>query len=153
MSQPQAKPLQRFPVFDEEAVERAEAALKALSGNFQVWLEDEVEKVQAARLSARAAGWTDESIDELFAAAHDAKGLGATYDYPFVTRIAASLCRLIETPEGKAVARAQPALVEAHVDTIRAAVRDRIKTEDHPVGRLLSAELERRVEALGVAPV
>ncbi|MGE3250459.1 MAG: Hpt domain-containing protein [Hyphomonadaceae bacterium] len=151
MSQP--RPSQRFAAFDEEAVERAEAALRSLSGNFQAWIEDEVEKIQLARTAARAAHWTDESLDALFNAAHDAKGLGATYDYPFVTRVAASLCRLIETPEGKAAARAAPALVEAHVDAIRAAVRDKIKAEDHPVGRALIGALEKKVEALGVAPV
>lgn len=146
-------PAAKYPAFDEEAVERAEAALRALSGNFQGWIEDEVEKVQAARVAAKESGWTDEGLDALFHAAHDAKGLGATYDYPFVTRVAASLCRLLETQDGKAAARAAPALIEAHVDAMRAAVRDKIKTESHPVGRLLMAELERRVEALGVAPV
>lgn len=150
---PLAGPQTKFPVFDDEAVERAEAALKSLSGYFQEWLEHEVEKVQLARVIAMASHWSDESLDALFAAAHDVKGLGTTYDYPFVTRIAASLCRLIETPAGKDAARREPALVEGHVDAMRAAVRDHIKTEDHPIGRALLGVLERRVDELGVAPV
>jgi len=44
------------------------------------------------------------------------------------------------------------ALVDAHIDAIRAAVRDDIKTDEHPVGRALSDELEARVaEALGAS--
>jgi hypothetical protein len=37
-------------------------------------------------------------------------------------------------------------LVDAHIDAIKAAVRDEIRTETHPVGKVLIAELESRVE-------
>ncbi|MBL8551197.1 MAG: Hpt domain-containing protein [Hyphomonadaceae bacterium] len=142
----------RAPLFDESAVARAEAALASLADNFQPWLEAEVDKVQAARESAVAEGWSDPALQALYNAAHDVKGLAATYDYPFVTRLAASLCRLIDTPAGKAAARARPTLVAAHVDAIRAAVRDRIKQEDDPIARALIRALEAQVEELGVAP-
>lgn len=140
-------------LFDEAAVARAEGALKALSGHFQGWLEEEVQKVHEARVLARDARWSDEALDGLLVTAHDVKGLGATYDYPFATRAAASLCRLIETAEGKAAARREPHLVEAHVDALRASARDKIRTPEHPAGKALLAALEGRVEALGVAPV
>jgi hypothetical protein len=39
-------------------------------------------------------------------------------------------------------------LVDAHIDAIKAAVRDDIKTDDHPVGSVLVEELERRVKAM-----
>ncbi len=139
-------------LFDEAAVARAEGALKALSGHFQGWLEEEVLKVHDARVAARGDNWSDASLDALLAAAHDVKGLGATYDYPFATRAAASLCRLIETAEGKAAARREPHLIEAHVDALRASARDKIRTPEHPVGKALLAALEGRVEELGVAP-
>lgn len=139
-------------LFDEAAVARAEGALKALSGHFQGWLEEEVQKVHEARIAASTSKWSDESLDGLLATAHDVKGLGATYDYPFATRIAASLCRLIETAEGKAAARREPHLVDAHVDALRASARDKIRTPEHPVGKALLIALEGRVEALGVAP-
>lgn len=140
------------PLFDSAAVARAESALRSMSNHFQGWLEEELEKVQAARLDARQRGWDDASLDALLAAAHDVKGLGSTYDYPLATRIAGSLCRLIETPEGKHAARADSRLLEAHVDAMRAAARDKIKTANDPVGRALLATLEDRVTALGVAP-
>jgi chemotaxis protein histidine kinase CheA len=140
-------------LFDEAAVARAEQALRSLSSNFQGWLEDEVAKVQAARLAAADGAWSDETLEALLSAAHDVKGLGATYEYPIATRIAASLCRLLETPEGKRAARAAPRLVHAHVDAMRAAARDQIKTAEDPIGRELVRVLEQQVDALGVAPV
>lgn len=140
----------RSPLFTPDMLARAENALNAMSHNFQGWLDEEVQKVVAARQAAKAALWCDDSLDALLAAAHDVKGLGSTYDYPLTTSIAASLCRLIETPEGKEAGRAEPSLIDAHVDAIRASARDQIKSVDHPVGRALLSALEARVQALGV---
>jgi hypothetical protein len=40
-------------------------------------------------------------------------------------------------------------LIDAHIDAIKAAVRDDIKDEDHPVGKVLVQELESRVKEFG----
>jgi chemotaxis protein histidine kinase CheA len=141
------------PVFDADAVARADETLKAMSASFQQWLEPDVQKLQQARLEAERAGWSDLALDQLMGVAHDIKGMGESYGYPLATRMAASLCRLIETAPGKAAARAQPGLVQAHVDTLRAIVRDHIKTMDHPIGRALMETLTAQVEKLGVAPL
>jgi len=140
------------PVFDADAVARADKALKAMSGQFKQWLDDEVARLQGARVAAAAALWSDEALSELHGCAHDLKGVGATYEYPLVTQLAASLCRLIETDAGKVAARAAPALVIAHVDAIRACARDSIRTDGHPTGKALLGALEKEVLALGVAP-
>ncbi len=77
--------------------------------------------------------------------AHDLKGLGATYEYPLVTRIAASLCRLIDDPKTRSTA--PMTLVDAHINAIKAVVRDDIKTDDHPMGRAIAVELETKTTA------
>lgn len=142
----------RGPLFDADAVARADDALKTMSASFQDWLEADVAKLQTARQSAEENAWTDAALDGVFAVAHDVKGMGESYGYPLATEIAASLCRLIETPAGKAAARAMPALVTAHVDTLRAIVRDHITSADHPTGRVLLTTLHGQVDRLGVAP-
>jgi hypothetical protein len=43
-------------------------------------------------------------------------------------------------------------LVDAHIDAIRAAVRDGIKDVEHPVGKVLAEELERRVSQYDKSP-
>jgi hypothetical protein len=37
------------------------------------------------------------------------------------------------------------AILDAHIDAIRAVVRDQIKTDEHPTGRALAETLEARV--------
>jgi chemotaxis protein histidine kinase CheA len=109
-----------------------------------------VAALQQARLAGEHEGWTPAACEALLNAAHDLKGLGATYEYPLVSRIAASLCRLIETEVCKAATRNASNLMLAHVDAIRAAARDRVKSGENPVGRALLQALEARVEALGL---
>lgn len=132
----------KAPALDPAALARAEAALRGLSGQFQQWMEEEIERVDAAREAAQQRRFDEESLLDLYGRAHDAKGMGTTYEYPLVTRIAGSLCRLLDTEETRAVATQNPGLVCAHVDAMKAAVRDKIKTDEDPVGRALATELE-----------
>ena len=134
----------RFGGIDMAAIAKAEAALASLSGNFAQWMQEELQKLEAARQAIRVDGMTTQSAEGLYFRAHDLKGLGATYDFPLITRIAASLCRLIDDPETREAA--PMFLVDGHIDAIRAAVRDEIRTDTHPVGKVLIAELERRVD-------
>jgi hypothetical protein len=134
----------RLGAIDPAAIAKAEAALKSLSGNFAEWLADEVSKLEAARQRVRTEGLTTEAAESLYLRAHDLKGLGATYEYPIVTRIAGSLCKLIDDPDKRA--EAPMALVDAHIDAIKAAVRNRIQSESDPMGRTIVAELETRVK-------
>jgi len=140
------------PVFDDGALARADKALEAMSGSFEQWLDADIAKLQGARNEAERADWSNAALDTLWRASHDLKGMGATYGYPLITQIAASLCRLIETDAGKRAAQANPPLVSAHVDAMRAAVRDRIASTDQPVGKALLGALETEVARLGVAP-
>lgn len=130
--------------FDAAAVARAEAALQGLSSQFGGWMRDEVEKLDAARSQSRGQSLSAEAGERLYSRAHDMKGLGGTYQFPIVTRIAASLCRLLE-PERRAAAPAK--LIDAHVDAIKAVVRDDVRTDEDPVGRILVGALEGEVRA------
>ena len=127
-----------FAGIDAAAVARAEQALKAMSGQFDEWLNDEITKLDAAGAAVRASQ-TPETMNTLYMRAHDLKGLGATYQYPLVTRMAASLCKLIDEPVRM---RAPMFLIDAHINAIKAVVRDQIQTDEHPVGLALSTELE-----------
>jgi hypothetical protein len=130
-----------FGGIDAAAIARAEAALKDLSSQFGEWLNDEVNKMDAARAEIRTKGATAETLKDLYLRAHDLKGLGATYEFPIVTRISASLCKLIDD---HARMQAPLFLVDAHIDAIKAMVRDSIREDTHPVGRVLVMELESR---------
>lgn len=131
----------RFGGIDAAAVARAEEALKSLSAQFGQWLNDELAKLDSARADIRAVGYTEQTAEALYMRAHDLKGLGTTYEYPLVTRMAASLCKLIEAPVRM---RAPLFLIDAHIDAIKAAVRDGIQTDEHPTGGAVAEELERK---------
>jgi hypothetical protein len=96
----------------------------------------------------RAEGFTAETAESLYLRAHDLKGLGATYEYPLVTRIAGSLCKMIDDPATRL--EAPMFLIDAHIDAIKAAVKNGVQTDDHPMGKTIVEELEVRVkEVLG----
>jgi chemotaxis protein histidine kinase CheA len=128
---------------DPAAIAKAEAALKNLASNFSQWLQDEINKLEAARHEIKVQGKSPATMETLYLRAHDLKGLGTTYGYQLITRIAASLCRLIDEKEKRMEAPIE--LVDAHIDAIKAAVRDEIKVDTHPVGAMLVQELERQV--------
>ena len=132
-----------FGGIDADAIAKAEAALKAMSAQFGQWLQDEIVKLDQAQADIRAKGYTSETAEGLYFRAHDLKGLGATYQYPLVTRLAGSLCRLMD--DGEKRMQAPLAILDAHIDAIRAVVRDEIQTDDHPTGRALAETLEARV--------
>lgn len=142
----------KHPVFDANAVARAEETLKALGGSMRQWLESDVTRLQDLRIAAKQTHWSYASLEALLNATHDLKGMGETYGFPLVSQLAASLCRLLETDDGKAVVQRAPALACAHVDAIRAAVRDGVRSETHPLGGAALAVLEEQVAKLGVAP-
>jgi len=126
-----------------DAIAKAEEALKAMSAQFSQWLNDEIVKLDQAQADIREKGYTPETAEALYFRAHDLKGLGTTYEYPLVTRIAGSLCKMLDDPERRMTAPL--VILDAHIDAIRAVVRDQIKSDDHPTGRVLAETLEAKV--------
>lgn len=124
---------------DDDPVARAEAALAELSGEFAGWMHSECERLDAARQHVRRLGFTKNTHDELFRTAHDIKGEAATFGYPAVGAVAESLCRLIEhTPE---MTRIPLALVDQHVNAIRAMVREHASADFSGIAAVLMRRL------------
>ena len=134
-----------FAGINADAIAKAEEALKAMSSQFGQWLHDEITKLDAAQVAIRTGGYTTQTAEGLYFRAHDLKGLGTTYQYPLVTRLAGSLCKLLDDPNKRMGVPIN--LIDAHIDAIRAVVRDQIQTDDHPTGRILAESLESSVAA------
>jgi hypothetical protein len=130
---------------DPIALAKAEVAMKDLANNFDRWMQDELDKLDTARSAIRDIGYTAETAERLYSRAHDLKGLGDTYGYPLVTSVAGSLCRLIQDP-GKRM-EAPLFLLDAHIASIKAVVRSKIRDVDNPVAQALLSELEQQVRA------
>jgi HPt (histidine-containing phosphotransfer) domain-containing protein len=124
---------------DDDPVARAEAALAELSDDFASWMHSECERLEAARQDVRRRGLTEKTQDELFRAAHDIKGEAATFGFPAAAVAAESLCRLIEhTPE---VSRIPLALIDQHVDAVRAIVREHARPDLAEIAGALTRRL------------
>ncbi|GAA0621987.1 hypothetical protein GCM10009422_17340 [Brevundimonas kwangchunensis] len=132
-----------FGGIDANAIAKAEEALKAMSAQFGQWLQDEIVKLDKAQTDIREQGYNAATAEALYFRAHDLKGLGTTYQYPLVTRLAGSLCKMMDDPAKRLAAPVM--LIDAHIDAIKAVVRDQIQTDDHPTGKILSETLEARV--------
>jgi HPt (histidine-containing phosphotransfer) domain-containing protein len=126
-----------------DPVARAEQALFELSGDFSRWMESECVRLDAAR-RAVAAGFAEKIRDELFRAAHDIKGEAATFGFPLIEPVAASLCRLIEhTPDP---ARIPLTLVDQHVDGIIAIVHRNARGNSERKAQVLARRLRQVTE-------
>jgi chemotaxis protein histidine kinase CheA len=123
----------------DDPVARAEKALAGLSGEFKNWMRIEADRLSAAHGAILKNGFTDETSEELFRAAHDIKGDAATFGYPSAGAAADSLCRIIEhAPDLEQV----PAnLIAYHIDAIQAIVRERTKMDTVSTANELSRQL------------
>jgi len=131
---------------DPSAVARAEAALAAMSVNFDEWLKIEITRMEGAMSDVQIQGRTEGNMEALYHRAHDLKGLGATYGFPIISQIAGTLCRLIDSADRRK--SAPMSLVAVHVEAIKAAARNGIRTDDDPVGKALVLELAATVAAI-----
>jgi HPt (histidine-containing phosphotransfer) domain-containing protein len=124
---------------NDDPIARAEAALAELSSEFATWMQSECERLQAARQDVVREGFTEKTQATLFRAAHDIKGEAATFGYAAVAGVADSLCRLIEhTPD---MTHIPIALVERHVDAVRAVVRENARPDHADIAQALTLRL------------
>jgi hypothetical protein len=125
----------------DDPVARAEQALSQLSSEFGGWMLSECERLDTARRDVKEKGFNKKTREALFHAAHDIKGEAATFGYPWVAQSADSLCRLVEyTPD---MNRIPHALVDQHVDAIRAIVRENARADIAQIASALTAKLRQ----------
>jgi len=129
---------------DLHLIEKAEDAMKDLRADFSGWLEEEVEKLEAAAKAVRAAGLKGDEGEQLFIRAHDLRGLGSTYEFPIITRLAGSLTKMTDLAEKRQ--QASKSLALAHVDAIRAALSQNIRDDNDAVAAALASELESQTK-------
>ncbi len=122
-----------------DAVERAEAALKELSSQFDGWLDEEIERLGRTHDAVREHGLVPPHSDELYRSAHDIKGQGDTFGYPLAATICGSLCKLLGSVEDQTQIPME--LIDHHVNAVRRVKLDGIKTLDHPTGRAVAEQL------------
>jgi HPt (histidine-containing phosphotransfer) domain-containing protein len=113
--------------------------LAELSSEFGSWMDSECVRLDAARNAISKGGFSKQSKEALFHAAHDIKGEVATFGFPAVAPAADSLCRLIEyTPDQT---RIPIQLVDQHVDAVRAIYREYARSDAKELAATLTMRL------------
>ena len=135
------------PLDPQDLIAKAEAALAALSDQFGPWLQGELAKLEAARADLDLDPLDVSALDALHHHAHDLKGLGTTCPFARITRLAASLCRLVAAYIPGHPPRLD--LIDAHIQAIKTVLTENLGNADQDPARTMSEALERAVEDLG----
>jgi chemotaxis protein histidine kinase CheA len=139
---------------DDLSIAAAESAMKDLSGDFQNWMGDEVNRLVAAFENFRAQPPSERDIGSLFRAAHDIRGQAGAFGYPLAAEIAGSLSKLLDKIEPDYL---PTQLVAHHIDAVRAVFRSQIRDYANPVAvqiiHNLKKAIDRCVEARNKAMV
>jgi chemotaxis protein histidine kinase CheA len=123
----------------DDPVARAEKALAGLSSEFKDWMAVECDRLAAAHAAILKHGFTTETREELFRAAHDIKGDAATFGFPSAGAAAESLCRIIEhAPD---LDQVPSDLIAHHINAIQAIVRERTTPDTASMASELSRQL------------
>ena len=123
----------------DDPVARAEKALAGLSGEFKDWMATECDRLAAAHAAILRDGFTTDTSQELFRAAHDIKGDAATFGFPTAGAAAESLCRIIEhAPD---LERVPTELIAHHINAIQAIVRENAGIDNAGMAAALSKKL------------
>ncbi len=128
-------------------VREAEQALEALQEDHLTWIRQDLQALAAALAKLREANGVGE-LDAVFRIGQDIKGQGATFEFPLLTLIADSLCRLIGMDVGPAE---RLKLIALHADALNIVVRDDIRGAGGEAGKKLIAMLRTAVDKMGAS--
>ena len=132
---------------DESVLDRAEAVVASMGGEFLQWAEKDLKSLQQA-FDGLKAGTADqkESLRVIFQISHDIKGQGGSFDYALLTAVGNSLCRFIEEKD-----RAGPSEIEAiglHVETLKLVLTEHLQGDGGKTGAKLLEGLKKVVDKL-----
>lgn len=128
---------------DDLSIAAAESAMKDLSGDFQNWMGDEINRLVAAFDDYRSKGPGERDISNLFRAAHDIRGQAAAFGYPLAAEIAGSLAKLLDKIEPDYL---PTPLIAHHVDAVRAIHRSQVRDYANPIAVQIIHNLKKAID-------
>ncbi len=128
-------------VLDEALLAQAEQLFEDMAEDYPDWVSRQLE--QLLELHRRCVDTPDARrslFEQINAIAHDMKGQGGTFGYGLVTTIATSLNRFSSLRT--AIQDRHVEIIKAHIDAMRAVIRDRLKADGGETGMALVKGLE-----------
>lgn len=133
------------PAISEEALEKANAAMEKMSEDYPDWVAAQVAELRA--LHGRMVDTPEarrKTLDAIRSLSQEIKGQGATFGYPLVSTFAVSLQEC--SGPGAPLTDGHVDVVKAHVDSIAAVIKDRVKGNGGQVGKELTEQLKAAIE-------
>lgn len=127
---------------DEEFLTRAQASIDGMEQRYTDWVEESMETLSEALAAiARGDRGTSDHVATINRLAHELRGQSGIFDYPLITGVGKSLYLATVNPD-MSVPESQLKLFGAHIDTIRAVLRNKIKGDGGDIGLALLKEIE-----------
>lgn len=128
-------------------LEEAEAELERASLDFTDWALDYLKKLsQLCREALGKSGTRTPQFQEINLLAHELRGQGGTFGYPLITVFAKMLFDV--TRDGCRQDDNAVEVVKAHIDAMRAVIRDKVSGDGGQIGRDLLKSLEIAITKL-----
>jgi len=128
-----------------EMLANAEKAINQMSEDYPNWAIKDVDKLEGLIGEAKpGVGNGKEILSEAFKLAHDMRGQGGSFGYPLMTRIANSFCRFVEGLDEVDAGSLQ--ICNAHVQSMRAVLQNKVKGTGGPIGAQIADGLEMAVK-------
>ena len=138
--QPGAKDLPAIPV---EILAAAEEQIQARAVDYTAWVTEQIEVIQK---SLKRLQTPDQPVGRLMGeinrGAHELRGHGGVFGYPLVTSIAKSLYDVTGRTYTEALTDSELLLYQAHIDAIKAVMRQRIGGDGGELGKQLLLVLD-----------
>lgn len=136
---------QRQPfVLPEDVLVAAEQALKREADGFLDWAKQFLDRLSRQVAEAKQiSGERTQNFDEINLIAHELRGQGGTFGYPLITVFGKSLYDLTKPPCRQDDANLE--IVKAHIDTMRAVLREKIEGDGGEMGQALFKALRAAI--------
>ena len=135
------------PEIDPEVLAKAQRVLEEMAEDYPDWVNGLIRELNDLRQRCVDEPDARRGLFERVAAiAHDMKGQGGTFGYPLITDFADSLYRIANIRKG--YSDSQVEIIKAHIDAMKAVIRERVAGDGGEIGRQLTTGLKSTIEKL-----
>ena len=135
----------------EDVLANAEASLKREAEGFIDWAKQYLDHLARQVMMAKElSGERTQNFEQINLIAHELRGQGGTFGYPLITVFAKSLYELTKPPCREDDASLE--IVKAHIDAMRAVIREKIGGDGGEVGQMLFKALKMAIAKFSGTP-
>lgn len=143
---------QRQPfILPEDVLASAEQQLKREADGFLDWAKQFLDRLSRQVAEAKQiSGERTQNFEEINLIAHELRGQGGTFGYPLITVFGKSLYEVTKPPCRQDDANLE--IVKAHIDTMRAVLREKVEGDGGEMGQALFKALKAAITKYSAKP-